>query len=161
MCKMIDQIIEEFEEENVVEIVTDNAANYKVVGAMLMEKKEMLYWTPCTAHCIDLIIEDFEKKKIVHHETISKGKKVTQYIYSKTSIISLLQYFTKGKDFVRPIVTRFATSYLTLDYLMENKGALIRIFTSNKWASSKFTKTSEMQHVEEVVRDKEFWKNIV
>lgn len=45
-----------------MQVVTDNAANYKVVGEMLMEKMKRLYWTPCDAHCIDLMLEDLEKK---------------------------------------------------------------------------------------------------
>lgn len=158
---MLDQIVEEVGEENVVQVVTDNAANYKAAGAMLMEKRKKLYWTPCAAHCIDLMLEDFEKKTTIHRETISKGKKLTQYIYSKASLISLLQHFTKGKDLVRPAVTRFATSYLTLGCLNENKGALVRMFTSNEWISSKFAKTEEGKKIEEVVMDKDFWKDIV
>ncbi|PNX84021.1 HAT family dimerization domain containing protein, partial [Trifolium pratense] len=106
--------VEQVGEENVVQIVTDNAANYKAAGAMLMEKRKKLYWTPCAAHCIDLMLEDFEKKTTVHRETISRGK-----------------------DLVRPAVTRFATSYLTLKCLVENKSALIRMFTSNEWTISK------------------------
>ncbi|PNX74391.1 HAT family dimerization domain containing protein, partial [Trifolium pratense] len=64
--------VEQVGEENVVQIVTDNAANYKAAGAMLMEKRKKLYWTPCAAHCIDLMLEDFEKKTTVHRETISR-----------------------------------------------------------------------------------------
>jgi hypothetical protein len=60
--EMLDAIVERIEEENVVQVVTDNATNYKAVGQSLMEKKESLFWTPCVIHCIDLILEDFEKK---------------------------------------------------------------------------------------------------
>ena len=60
--KMLDEVVEEIGEENVVQVVTDNAANYKAAGQMLMEKRRKLYWTPCAAHCIDLMLEDFEKK---------------------------------------------------------------------------------------------------
>jgi len=62
---------------------------------------------------------------------------------------------------VRLGVTRFATSYLTLGCLHENKGALIRMFTSNEWKSSKFAKINDGKIVEDVVLDKEFWKNII
>lgn len=68
---------------------------------------------------------------------------------------------SKGKDLVRSVVTRFTTSYLTLGCLMENKGALIRMFTSNEWTLSKFAKSIEGKQIEEVVIDKEFWKNII
>ncbi|KAF1897926.1 hypothetical protein Lal_00032688 [Lupinus albus] len=71
--KMIDEVVEEIEEDNVVQVVTDNASNYKVVGEMLMVKRKKLYWTPCAAHCIDLMLEEFEKKIPIHADTIYKG----------------------------------------------------------------------------------------
>ncbi|XLT56257.1 hypothetical protein HN873_048861, partial [Arachis hypogaea] len=100
--KMIDEVIEEVGEENAVQVVTDYAANYKKAGQMLMEKRKNLYWTPCAAHCVDLMLEDFEKKLDLHKDTIAKGRRLTTYIYSRTSLISLLQQHTKGRDLVRP-----------------------------------------------------------
>lgn len=73
--EMVDVVVEEIEEDNVVQVVTDNAANYKVVGEMLMQTRNKLYWTHCAAHCLDLMLEDLEKKVSVHEETIPKGKK--------------------------------------------------------------------------------------
>lgn len=159
--KMIDDIVDEVGEENVVQVVTDNAANYKAAGEMLMLKRKRLYWTPCAAHCIDLMLEDFEKKIQVHHDTIPKAKRITTYIYSRTSLISLLKTFTKDRDLVRPAMTRFATSYLTLGCLHENKLALIRMFNSDEWKASRSACTSEGKLIEEVVMDRDFWKKIV
>jgi len=39
---MLDAIVERIGEANVVQVITDNAANYKAVGHLLMEKKEKL-----------------------------------------------------------------------------------------------------------------------
>jgi hypothetical protein len=108
--KMIDEIVEEVGEENFIQVVTNNAANYKAAGEELMKNRKKLYWTPCTAHCLDLMLEDFEKHIPIHKETIVSGKKITTYIYGRTSLISILQSFTNGKDLVRPAATRFATA---------------------------------------------------
>jgi len=35
------------------------------------------------------------------------------------------------------------------------------MFTSNEWITSKFANTEEGKKIEEVVMDKEFWKDIV
>jgi len=118
--KMIDDIVEEVGENNVIQVVTDNATNYKASGELLMQKRKKLYWTPCAAHCIDLMLEDFEKKIPLHHDTIANGKKITTYIYSRTGLISLLHKYSEGKDLIRPANTRFATSYLTLGCLNDN-----------------------------------------
>jgi len=50
---------------------------------------------------------------------------------------------------------------LTLGCLHENKGVLISMFSSNEWKSSKFAKTINGKIVEDVVFNKEFWKNII
>jgi hypothetical protein len=70
--EMLDVIVERIEEENFVQVVIDNTANYKAAGQLSMEKKKSLFWTPCAAHYIDLILEDFEKKLEVHKVTIAK-----------------------------------------------------------------------------------------
>ncbi|XP_068461612.1 uncharacterized protein [Phaseolus vulgaris] len=71
--KMMDDVVEEVGEDNVMQIVTDNAANYKAAGDLLMQKRRKLYLTPSAAHCIDLMLEDFGKKIPLHQETISNG----------------------------------------------------------------------------------------
>ena len=53
-------MIKDVSEENVVQIVTDNGSTFVKVGKLLM-KKYNLYWTPCAAHCIDLMFEDIGK----------------------------------------------------------------------------------------------------
>lgn len=159
--EMIDAVVEEVGEDNVVQVVTDNAANYKAAGEMLMRKRKKLYWTPCAAHCLDLMLEDLEKKIPIHGETIPKGKKITTFIYARTSLISILHSHTKNRDLVRPGATRFATSYLTLGCLFENKEALIRMFTSKEWKSSKCAKLRDGKALEDMILDKKFWKDIV
>ncbi|XP_058726393.1 uncharacterized protein LOC131597734 [Vicia villosa] len=159
--KMLDDVVNLVGEENVVQVVTDNAANYKAAGEMLMQTRKNLYWTPCAAHCIDLILEDFEKKLKVHQVTIKKGRKITTHIYGRTMLISMLKKHTKGRDLIRPGITRFATTYLTLSYLNDNKGALMSLFTSEDWNSSKFASTKEGKDVAFMALDSRFWGNTV
>jgi hypothetical protein len=97
-----------------------------------MEKRKSLFWTPCATRCIDLRLEDFEKKLEVHQVTISKGRRITSYIYLRTIFISMLRHFTKGRDLIRPAATRFATTYLTLGCLNDHKMQLMTIFTSKQ-----------------------------
>ena len=121
---------------------------------MLMTKRKKLFWTSCVAHCVDLMLEDYEKKISIHEETIPKIKIITTFIYSRSSLISLLPQFTKGRDLVRPDITHFATSYLILGCLHENNGFLIRMFSSDEWKSSRFAKTNDGKIFEDVVLEK-------
>ena len=126
----MNRTLEVIEEDNVVQIVADNAANYKVVGKMLMTKWKG-YFGDIVLHNADLMLEGYEKKIPIHEETIPKDKTITTFIL-RTSLISLLQLFTKGGDLIRSSITRFATSYLTLECLHENRGVLIKILWTEK-----------------------------
>uniref|UniRef100_A0A803LSI8 DUF659 domain-containing protein n=1 Tax=Chenopodium quinoa TaxID=63459 RepID=A0A803LSI8_CHEQI len=75
VLEMLDVIVEKVGEENVVKVVTDNAANYEVAGEKLMEKRTKLLWTPCAVHCIDLMLEDFDKKiKVIVLPSLRLGR---------------------------------------------------------------------------------------
>ncbi|KAF7838723.1 uncharacterized protein G2W53_007205 [Senna tora] len=47
--------------ENIVQVVTDNAANYVAPGKLLENEFPTLYWSPCAAHCINLMLQDIGK----------------------------------------------------------------------------------------------------
>ncbi|KAI5421405.1 hypothetical protein KIW84_045005 [Lathyrus oleraceus] len=80
---MMDDIVEEVGEENIVQIVTDNVANYKLAEQMLMDKRNKLYWTPCAAHCIDIMLEYFEIKIPMHKEIIVSGYYLNPMLHYK------------------------------------------------------------------------------
>ncbi|KAL3537821.1 hypothetical protein ACH5RR_001187 [Cinchona calisaya] len=58
LCNLFAEIVEIVVPKNVVHIVTDNASNYKAVGGLLTEKYPTICWSPCAAHCINLILKD-------------------------------------------------------------------------------------------------------
>ncbi|KAH1213868.1 hypothetical protein GmHk_14G041740 [Glycine max] len=95
VLKMLDDVVNFVREENVVQVITDNATNYKASRELLMQKREHLYWTSCVVHCFDLIFEDFEKHLKVHQTTIKKGRRITTYIYGRTMLISIMKTFTR------------------------------------------------------------------
>jgi len=57
--EMLDVIVKRIEEEIFVQIITDNAVNYKATRQLLMEKRKMMFWTPYASHCIDSKLEYF------------------------------------------------------------------------------------------------------
>nr|GEU86018.1 hAT family dimerization domain containing protein [Tanacetum cinerariifolium] len=118
---MLDDFVENIGEEHVVQVVTNNAANYEAAGEMLMDKRKKLFWTPCAAHCIDLMLEDFEKKIEEHKVTIAKGRKVVSFIYNRTRLICLLKEFSNGKELLRPRATRYQPVLDIIDQIWENQ----------------------------------------
>ncbi|RVW84750.1 hypothetical protein CK203_046693 [Vitis vinifera] len=129
-------------EENVVQVITDNASNYVNVGMRLMEKRSRLWWTLCAAHCIDLMLEDIGKLN-GHATTLSRARQVVKFIYGHTWVLSLMRTFTKNHELIRLAITQFATAFLTLQSLYKQKQALIAMFSSEKWCSSTWAKNVE------------------
>ncbi|KAI0496146.1 hypothetical protein KFK09_022453 [Dendrobium nobile] len=72
-------IVDEVGEYLAVQLVIDNASSYKAVGKKFMEKRKHLYWTPCAAHCIDLILEKLGELP-QHKNALTKAKK-NNYVY--------------------------------------------------------------------------------
>ncbi|GJT77109.1 uncharacterized protein Tco_1043834 [Tanacetum coccineum] len=80
---LLDDFIEEIREANVVQVVTDNGANYVAAGKLLEVKRPNLYWTPCAAHCIDLMLEDIGKIPKVDLVRAGKTRFATCYLNLK------------------------------------------------------------------------------
>ena len=151
---------EEIGEDNVVQDVTDGASNFVAAGKMLEEKRTKLFWSPCAAHCLDLILEDIGELPVFYN-IIANAKKVTTFIYRHTWVLNLYRKYSKGKELARPAVTRFATAFLTLQCIAQQKNALRGMFVSEAWTTSKHaSKTEGKQVVSIVLSDVRFWKSI-
>ncbi|SPT19444.1 unnamed protein product [Triticum aestivum] len=144
--------------ENVVQVITDNGANYKKAGHLLMERMPTLYWSPCACHCLDLMLEDIGKLK-AFKKPIAGARRVTTFIYRHGRLLSLMRKATGG-DLVRPAATRFATAILTLRSLVKNKAALRSLFTSDEWVGNKLAKTQVGLNVQEIILSTEWWSAI-
>ncbi|XP_027932739.1 uncharacterized protein LOC114188342 [Vigna unguiculata] len=160
LFQMLDSLVEEIGEENVVQVITDNGSNYVLAGKLLEEKRPHLYWTPCAAHCIDLMLEDIGKLPLIK-KTIQRGISLVGFIYSHSSTLSLLRQFTNKRELVRHAVTRFATSYLSLQRLHQEKGSLRKMFTSDEWSNNKLSKEAKGREATKIVLMPSFWNQVV
>ncbi|XP_020173365.3 uncharacterized protein [Aegilops tauschii subsp. strangulata] len=156
---LVDKCIEEIGEENVVQVVTDNASVNVSAVSMLTAKRPSIFWNGCAAHCLDLMLEDLGKLGPVA-KTISSAREVTSFLYAHTRVLDLMRKFL-GKDLVRSGVTRFATAYLNLKSLLDNKKELTRLFGSDEMneLGSYLTKAKGKKALK-VVRSEVFWKHV-
>ena len=102
---------------NVVQVITNNASNYVLTGKMLESKHKTIFWTPCAAHCIDLVVEDIGKHDWVK-DVIEQAKSITKFIYNHSWVLNLMRKNIANRELVRPAITRFATHFLTLQSLI-------------------------------------------
>ncbi|CBI24154.3 unnamed protein product, partial [Vitis vinifera] len=112
--KQLKNVIKKVRVDDVVQIVTDNGSAFVKAGKLLM-KKFNLYWTPCAAYCIDLMLEDIRKRPSTA-EVIRNARKITNFIYNHCWLLAEMRKYCGG-DIVRPGATRFATNYIALESL--------------------------------------------
>ncbi|GJZ86138.1 hypothetical protein Tco_0657748 [Tanacetum coccineum] len=58
LCNLFSEIVEMVGVKNVVQMVTDNGANYKVAGILLSKRYRTVTWSPCATHCLNLVLKD-------------------------------------------------------------------------------------------------------
>ncbi|XP_075074826.1 uncharacterized protein LOC142162377 [Nicotiana tabacum] len=115
-----------------------------------METRPHIYWTPCAAHCIDLLLEDIRKLQM-HQDPLKKAKEVVRFIYGHTWVLDLMRSFANNHELLRPAVTLFAIAYLTLQSIQKQKQAL-----RSTWAKKhEGVKTRAI-----VLFDQKFWPYI-
>lgn len=119
-----------------------------------------LYWSPCAAHCIDLIFEDIFKISILK-KTYERAVMINGYIYNRPQLLNMMRDFTGGRDVVRPGKTRFATAFLTMKRFQVQKVNLRKMFTSETWTKSKYAKEAQGKLVASIILMPSFWNHIV
>ena len=85
---------------------------------MLQKKRPNLYWTPCVAHCIDLILEDIGKLPNIKR-TLERGISLNGYIYNCSGLLNTMRHFTGQRELFRPAKTRFSSAFIKLSHLHE------------------------------------------
>ncbi|XP_061374176.1 uncharacterized protein LOC133316444 [Gastrolobium bilobum] len=143
--------------ENVVQFVTDNASNYVAAGRLLEAEFPTIFWSPCAAHCINLMLQDIGKLEEVG-ATVAHASSITKYVYNHCHPLHLMRKFTGGREILRPAPTRFATNFIALQSILAQKDPLRAMVTSREWTSSAYSKDLKARKFVDLVLDSRFWK---
>ena len=154
---ILHEAILEVGEKNVVQFVTDNASNCVGAGKMIMDKCKTIYWTPCTAHCLDLLLHDLAKFPWIN-DAVRKGKQISHFICNHHLTLSLYRR-QASKELLRPCDTRFATYYITLKRFVEEKISVRGVICSNEWESSHLSKEPKGKELEQIILGNAFWES--
>ncbi|XP_058768459.1 uncharacterized protein LOC131642205 [Vicia villosa] len=159
LFELLDSFVEEISESNVVQLVTDNGSNYVLAGKRLQISRPKIFWTPCAAHCLDLMLEDIGKIARVK-KVIQKGMTLVGFIYNHSLVLNLMTEKLES-ELVRTGVTRFATNFLTLHRLHSLKSKIRPMFTSEEWLNLNASKEVKGKKAAAIVRQVSFWEDIV
>ncbi|GMP99210.1 hypothetical protein CsSME_00046772 [Camellia sinensis var. sinensis] len=160
LFELLDKFVEKVGKENVVQVITDSAAANVLAGRFLEAKYEQLYWTPCAAHCLDLMLEDIFKIPRLK-KTFERGIAVHGYIYNRHTLLNMMRRYTNLKNLIKPAKTRFATAFLTLCRMHQQKNNLRKMVTSEDWTSSKWAKEPQGKRMAQTLLMPSFRNTVV
>ncbi|GBG76424.1 hypothetical protein CBR_g22172 [Chara braunii] len=114
---ILSKAIREIGEEAVVGVVMDNAATCADAGRMVEAEFKHIFSVSCTAHNVDLMLEQFGKIGWVD-VILKKSAEVVKFVMNHLRVQELLLVNSHGAILARPGSTRFATNFIMLDSVL-------------------------------------------
>ena len=167
-------IIDEVGRQNVVQIITDNAANCKGAGLLIEAEYDHIFWTPCVVHTLNLAMKNICEPKLprtptdedMHvwgqlefiHNVKVEATMIKNFIMNHGMRLSMFNEFSHLK-LLSIAETRFASVVCMLKRFVEVKAALQHMVISDKWSIYK-EDASTAQHVKEKILSDVWWGNV-
>ncbi|RDY04685.1 hypothetical protein CR513_11579, partial [Mucuna pruriens] len=107
-------------------------------GDVIKDDKQMF-------ELLDNILEEIKKENII----LVVMNDASNIVVAKKMLKE--KKYSKRKELAKPIVTRFASCYLTLNYIKQQKNALKSMFASKEWTTSPHASRSEAKQVMSLV----------
>jgi hypothetical protein len=153
---------------NVIQVITDNAANCKVAGAIIEDRYPNIFWSGCLVHTMNLLMHDIIEMKDHDYRWIGalykRGKKMIRFITNHSMAHYIFRSHSK-LELLKIAKTRFASYYLTFRHLLKVREALASMASSDSWQDLKDRATSasersDFHEVEDTVLDGHFWQQV-
>ncbi|KAL4199313.1 hypothetical protein AMTRI_Chr03g144300 [Amborella trichopoda] len=72
-----------------------------------------------------------------------------------------MRKFKKKRELVRPGVTRFATTYLSLQSMYKKRIALRSMFASKEWSRCRWSRDAKGKKTRDIILSKYFWRGVL
>ncbi|MCO5567502.1 hypothetical protein L7F22_021196 [Adiantum nelumboides] len=156
--RYIREAIEEVGPQNVVQVVTDNASDCKLMGEMIEGAYPHIVWTPCAAHSIDLMVEDIGDLPWVA-SIVENALQLINFVVRKSFALGL---FTSHCKWVlkKPSKSRFGYIFIVLCRLVKCKDGLRRMIVDEKWIDwADSTSPAACTIVDNFICNNDFWRD--
>ncbi|KAL0012988.1 hypothetical protein SO802_000057 [Lithocarpus litseifolius] len=160
LFKLFDEVVTWVGSKNIVHMVTDNASNYVSAGKLLCEKYKTISWSPCAAHCLNLVLKDMGD--MPHVDRLKeRASKVTIFIYNHVQLIAWLRNRPGWIEIVRLRATRFAaTTFLAFGSIHVHKHDLQALVTSKFFVDNRSVRELKAKEAVSIILDNSFWDDI-
>ena len=146
-------------QDKVVQIVMDSAASCVAAGKLVV-KFPGIVCSPCTAHCLDLLLEDIGKLQWIR-AVIHQGHEIVKFLTNHQQSLAFYRSHA-SLELLKPGETRFATHFIMLQRLQQCKDELQEtvVGKENKQWVNKPKYTAAGSRVSEVILANDFWEKV-
>ena len=97
ISKILIEAIEMVSNENVVQVVTDNAKNCRDAGALVESRYDHIIWTPCTIHSLNLVMQQIGTQIDWVKQIYQEGEEIQMFLTNYHMSQSIFKSFSKLK----------------------------------------------------------------
>ncbi|XP_062205403.1 uncharacterized protein LOC133907386 [Phragmites australis] len=146
IAEKLKSVIEEVGRQNVVQIITDNAANCKGAGLLIEAEYENIFWTPCVVHTLNLALKSICEPKLPKNEDEEFVWKQLEFIHVIKSEAQIIKNFIMNHGMrlfmfnefshlklLAIAETRFASIVCMLKRMVEVQMPLKQMVISEAW----------------------------
>ncbi|KAK9665685.1 hypothetical protein RND81_14G128800 [Saponaria officinalis] len=148
---IISDAIDEVGPSNVVQVVTDNAANCVLAGKEIEKVHKHIFWSPCIVHTINLLFKDFGKTFPWLSDTYKKGKTIVKYVTNHQNALAMFRSYSH-LELLKVAETRFASHYILLKRISDCREALVTLGDENSRKAA--------ADVADYIKDDSFWEEV-
>ena len=91
-----------------------------------------IFWTPCAAHCMSLLLKDLHNKIPWICDIVAKVKKIQHFIVNHSMSLAIYKKHA-SLQLLRCAETRFASNFIMVDRIVKVKQALRQMVVSTEW----------------------------
>ena len=130
---------------NVIQVITDNAANSKAVGAIIEDRYPNIFSFGCLVHTLNLLMHDIIKMKENDYTWIGslykKEKHMIRFITNHSNAHHIFSSHSR-LELLKLAKTRIGSYYLAFRHLLKLREALASMVSSDSWQVLKDRATS-------------------
>ncbi|WOH15059.1 hypothetical protein DCAR_0934593 [Daucus carota subsp. sativus] len=155
--------IDEIGPSNVIQVITDNAANCKAAGREIEKVHKHIFWSPCVVHTLNLMFKDFAATFPWMESTYTRGKAIVKYFKNHDRAHDIFRNHS-GLELLKVAKTRFGSHFILLRRLSKCREALattIVVRAWKEWIKSGDERAREVgMEVAATIANEEFWDEV-
>eukprot|EP00267_Zea_mays_P045970 XP_020398306.1 uncharacterized protein LOC103634671 [Zea mays] len=162
-------VIDEVGAQNVVQVITDNAANCRAADIIVDQKHPHIFWTPCVVHTLNLALKNIcaanEIEDVLYtefqwiSEVIGDANMIKNFIMNHSMRLAMFNEQSNLK-FLAIADTRFASAIVMLKRFIIIKDALSVMVVSEKWSTYREDNPRQAQFVKEKIVNDLWWDKV-